>query len=54
MDFAYLEAKLILAMLLQKFTLKLVSPPEDHRESDGLTMSIANGLNVSVQIQSIV
>jgi len=48
MDFAYLEAKLILAMILQKYTISLTQPPEKHRESEGLTMSIADGLPVRV------
>merc|ERR1712118_438280 len=43
-DFAYLEAKLILVMILQRYNLTLTKPAEEHIEGEGLTMAIAGGL----------
>eukprot|EP00009_Paramoeba_aestuarina_P004915 CAMPEP_0201513646 /NCGR_PEP_ID=MMETSP0161_2-20130828/5662_1 /ASSEMBLY_ACC=CAM_ASM_000251 /TAXON_ID=180227 /ORGANISM="Neoparamoeba aestuarina, Strain SoJaBio B1-5/56/2" /LENGTH=426 /DNA_ID=CAMNT_0047909947 /DNA_START=631 /DNA_END=1911 /DNA_ORIENTATION=+ len=48
-DFAYLEAKLILAMILQRFNLTMVDDPAKTVEGEGLTMSIQGGLKVMVE-----
>eukprot|EP00008_Paramoeba_atlantica_P014803 CAMPEP_0201477160 /NCGR_PEP_ID=MMETSP0151_2-20130828/2240_1 /ASSEMBLY_ACC=CAM_ASM_000257 /TAXON_ID=200890 /ORGANISM="Paramoeba atlantica, Strain 621/1 / CCAP 1560/9" /LENGTH=491 /DNA_ID=CAMNT_0047857785 /DNA_START=343 /DNA_END=1818 /DNA_ORIENTATION=+ len=48
-DFAYLEAKLILSLMLQRYNIKLCKPPKEHTEGEALTMSIAGGLPVLVE-----
>ena len=48
MDFAYLEAKLMIVMLLQKFNLQLAFDPSEVIESAGLTMCATNGIPVTL------
>ena len=50
MDFAYLEAKLMIVMLLQKFNLQLAIDPSEVKESIGLTMCAATGIPVTLSV----